>query len=63
VTKSTHKRVTNCARSLFPRKTAEWNLACYLANREGLSREEIVAPTREYIDLNKLSGVVSCCNI
>jgi NitT/TauT family transport system ATP-binding protein len=43
-------------RSLFPWKTVERNVAYGLENREALSRQEVAARTREYIDLVRLSG-------
>jgi NitT/TauT family transport system ATP-binding protein len=43
-------------RSLFPWKTVERNVAYGLENRGGLSRKEIAARTKEYIDLVKLTG-------
>jgi NitT/TauT family transport system ATP-binding protein len=43
-------------RSLFPWKTVERNVAFGLENKGTLSRAEIVARTRELIDLVKLTG-------
>lgn len=43
-------------RSLFPWKTVRGNVAYGLENRGGLSRAQIQARTREYIDLVKLTG-------
>jgi NitT/TauT family transport system ATP-binding protein len=43
-------------RSLFPWKTVEKNVSYGLENRGGLTREEILARTREYIGLVKLDG-------
>ena len=43
-------------RSLFPWKTVERNVAFGLENRERLSRETIIARTREILALVKLTG-------
>jgi len=43
-------------RSLFPWKTVERNVAFGLENKGNLSRQEIVARTREMIGLVKLTG-------
>ena len=43
-------------RSLFPWKTVERNVAFGLENKSGLSRDEIVSRTNEFIKLVKLTG-------